>query len=128
VASRGWEKVTPADVRDRRQPASPSKYRNVRVKIGNDWFDSTREADYWRGLQARQANGEISNLHRQVVFPLLCPVEDRAVMVASYVADFTYSDERGVRHVVDAKGHRTALYRLKRKWLELQDGIVVEEV
>jgi hypothetical protein len=31
-------------------------------------------------------------------------------------------------HVIDAKGVRTQLYRLKRKWLELQTGIVVQEV
>ena len=47
-------------------------------------------------------------------------------MVASYIADFCYL-ENGVRHVVDAKGHRTPTYKLKR-WLRLQDGITVEEV
>jgi hypothetical protein len=28
---------------------------------------------------------------------------------------------------MDAKGHRTALYLLKRKWLELQTGIIITE-
>lgn len=123
MATRGWEHATPTDVRDRR---TPSKYRNVKVRIGGVLFDSQREAEYWRGLQARAANGEITNLRRQVVFPLLCPVEDRAVMVSHYVADFVY-DEHGVQHVVDAKGHRTRMYLLKKKWLFLQDGIAIEE-
>jgi hypothetical protein len=34
----------------------------------------------------------------------------------------------GVTHVVDAKGHRTREYQLKKKWLELQTGIVIQEV
>jgi hypothetical protein len=126
MATRGWEQATPADLRDRRTPTA-SKYRNVRTRIGDQWFDSKREADYWQGLKARERNGEITNLRRQVVYPLLCPVEDRAVLVSTYIADFTY-DERGVRHVVDVKGVRTPLYRLKAKWLQLQDGITVEEV
>jgi hypothetical protein len=127
MATGGWQHVTMTDLQQR-QRTTPSKYRNVRVRIGTEWFDSQREADYWRGLQARAVNGEITGLRRQVVFPLLCPaMEDRAVMVSSYVADFVYV-ENGVRHVVDAKGYRTRLYLLKRKWLQLQDGIVVEEV
>ena len=123
---RGWEHVRPADLRDRRSP-SPSKYRNVKVRIDGEIFDSQREAAYWQGLQARAAAGEITHLQRQVTFSLFCPVEDRAVMVSSYRADFVFL-ERGVRHVVDAKGVRTPLYRLKAKWLRLQDGITIEEV
>ena len=126
MATKGWEHASPADVRDRRAPA-PSKYRNVKVRIGGELFDSQREAEYWRGLQARLAAGEISNLRRQVAFPLLCPVEDRAVLVATYIADFVYI-ERGARHAVDAKGCKTRMYLLKKKWLHLQDGIAIEEV
>jgi hypothetical protein len=48
-------------------------------------------------------------------------------MVSSYVADYVYV-EQGKRHVVDAKGKRTQMYALKKKWLFLQDGIVIEEV
>ena len=124
MATRGWEHATGTA----RQPRStPSKYRNVRVRIEREWFDSAKEADYWTALRARAAAGEITNLRRQVAFPLLCPRDDRAVMVSTYVADFTY-DEQGTRHVVDVKGVRTQLYRLKAKWLFLQDGLIVEEI
>src|SRR5262245_56509668 len=128
MATRGWQNVQPSDLRGRQHRPGPAKYRNVKVRIGSDWFDSQHEADYWCGLQARQAAGEITGLRRQVTFPLLCPVEDRAVMVSTYVADFTFTDTDGRQHVVDAKGYRTQVYRLKVKWLQLQDGIVVEEV
>jgi Protein of unknown function (DUF1064) len=125
MATRGWESVTQSDLES---TAARSKYRNVKVRTADhELFDSQRELAYWQGLQARQAAGAITNLRRQVAYPLLCPIEDRAVMVSSYVADFVY-DEAGVRHVVDVKGVRTAIYKLKKKWLHLQDGIVIEEV
>ena len=127
MASRGWESVTLADVVARTVVPARSKYRNVKVTIDGITFDSKREAAYWQGLKAREKNGEITDLQRQVIFPLCCPVEDRSVMVSSYVADFVYY-EQGKRHVVDAKGLRTKDYKLKRKWLRLQDGIRIEEV
>jgi Protein of unknown function (DUF1064) len=117
MATRGWENVT--DIRR-------LKYGNVRTtNARGQTFDSKREADAYAALIAR--HGEILDLRRQVCFPLLCPYEDRSIMVSHYVADFVYI-EHGVRHVVDAKGCRTAMYKLKKKWLRLQDGIEIEEV
>lgn len=137
----GW---TQADVNRRelarkgRQPA-PSKYRNVKVLIDGERFDSKHEADYYQGLQLRQRAGEISNLRRQVPFPLYAPEFDpdkggetgRMVQVSEYIADYVY-DQSGEHtvHVVDAKGQarRACPYPLKKKWMELQYGIVIEEV
>ena len=118
--------------------AKPSKYRNVKVVVDGEKFDSKREAAYWQQLKVRERIGEIQGLERQVPFDLLCPYlqgsGDNRV-VATYIADFTYRtfgpetwNPDGDLHVVDAKGRRTALYALKKKWLELQDGIVIEEV
>jgi hypothetical protein len=80
-------------------------------------------------LQARQRNGEISHLQRQVEFPIWgSRPEGGQQYVCSYLADMVY-EEHGVRHVVDVKGMRggTAIYRLKKKFLAVQ-GIVIEEV
>ncbi len=109
--------------------AKKSKYRNVATFVGTERFDSKREADYFLILKAREQLGEISDLRRQVRLPLLAPnrVSGQDVLVSEYVADFTYC-EAGRLHVVDAKGVRTQLFRLKAKWLELQDAIIVEEV
>lgn len=132
MATRGWENATLNDVRDRRTSPKPSKYRNVKVVIDGERFDSKREATYWRGLKAREKNGEIDDLRRQVPFTLCAPerIEGRfhgaIATVATYIADFVYF-ENGQRHVVDAKGKRTAMYQLKKKWLAIQDGIQVEE-
>ena len=110
------------------QAAKPSKYRNVKVVIDGETFDSKAEAAYWQQLRLREKAGEIRDLRRQVEFPLFtCDWDDLKVQVSTYVADFVWCE--GPRRIVaDKKGKRTAMYLLKRKWLELQQGIVILEV
>ncbi len=111
--------------------AKPSKYRNVKTVVDGEKFDSKREANYWQELVIRGKAGEITHLGRQVPFALCCPDDKNpgtSVIVAFYVADFMYHDASGVRHIVDAKGKRTQMYALKKKWLELQSGVIIEEV
>ena len=116
--------------------AKPSKYRNVKTVADGQTFDSRREADYWLLLKSREQLGEITGLRRQVRYELTCPGALSVVgqkewpvflVVAHYIADFVYQ-ANGVTHVVDAKGKRTQMYQLKKKWLELQTGIVIQEV
>ena len=113
-------------------PPKPSKYKNARTKIGTEVFDSQREARYWLVLRARQQEGNIFDLHRQEEFPLYCPSAwqngESETQVSTYVADFVYTDRDHKLHVLDAKGVRTQVYKLKKKWMELQNGIIVEEV
>jgi hypothetical protein len=133
---RGWTQVTEAQLRKRLPDAtaskSASKYRNVKVEVDGLRFDSKREALYWLDLKAREAAGEIRDVRRQVVFGLFAPVHDKpgmTAMVSSYIADYTYVVvATGSPVVVDVKGVRTRLYLLKKKWLAIQSGIVIEEV
>jgi Protein of unknown function (DUF1064) len=134
MATRGWENVEPGGLVRRAVPVSrPPKYRNTKTEIGGLRFDSRAEGHYWLKLRDREARNEIYDLHRQVSFPLFTAVAGHRdvmrVLVCEYLADFVYF-EAGQRHVVDVKrkATQTAVYRLKRKWLELQDGIVIEEV
>lgn len=128
MATRGYEHVTLADI----TPARRSKYRNVKVVIDGMVFDSKREGAEYQRLKALQHAGEIAELRCQVPFPLLAPVEAHpgtSAVVSYYVADFTYTWRPSGAHVVaDAKGKRTAMYLLKRKWLELQSGIEIAEI
>lgn len=139
MSTRGWEHVTPSDVaaKQARMPHKASKYRNVKTVIHGETFDSKREAAHWLGLLAREQAGEIRNLRRQVALPLYCP--DRKIsepwtwlQVSSYVADFWFEEshlgEVWNEVVADAKGKRTQMYLLKRKWLELQEGILIREL
>jgi len=142
VGQRGQKPALPAPSDE---PAvKQSKYRNVRTVVDGITFDSKREAQYWAELKMRERAGDISDLERQVKFTLYTPVirqrpgnpecvhDPLGVSmhhgVCNYIADFVYTDKDGQEHVVDAKGKRTAMYALKKKWLELQSGIVIEEV
>lgn len=109
-------------------PDNTSKYRNQSCYVGSDRFDSKREAEFWMALQLRVHAREISDLRRQVPFDLCCPTPGPTMVVAQYVADFTWRDRDDRLHVADAKGVRTQLYRLKAKWMNLQYGIVIEEL
>ncbi len=105
-----------------------AKYRNVKTQAEGITFDSKREADYWMLLRLRERACEITDLKRQVELPLCCPNGDGTSSVVSiYKADFVFC-EKGKTHIVDAKGKRTQMYLLKRKWLALQSGIEIEEV
>ncbi len=136
MATRGWDGITNADLARIRSQSTkepkPSKYKNVKVVVDGERFDSKKEAAYWMELKLRQMAGEIGNLQRQVEFPLYCPGEFHTwVQVASYIADFCYDDAAtGQRVVIDVKGQkkRACPYPLKKRWLELQNSIVITEV
>lgn len=136
MATRGYEHVTLADLKQHRNAPKPSKYRNVKTVIDGERFDSAKEANCYAALLARLKRGEVRELRRQVPFDLLAPMKDRVgyAVVSQYVADFVYEEHDhgwgGVTWslvVEDAKGHRTAIYQLKKKWLFLQTGIVIRE-
>lgn len=139
MATRGWEQFTEADLQRAKwskQAATPkpAKYRNERVVVAGEKFDSKRESTHWLALKAREAAGEISELRRQVTFPLYAPILTQSepwtyAEVGFYVADFVWRDRSGVQHVADAKGGKatqTSLFRFKAKHLNLQDGITIE--
>ena len=132
VGKRGQKPALPAPSDE--PAAKQSKYRNVRTVVDGIVFDSKREAQYWAELKIRERAGDLVNLQRQVRYPLCCLSHDYKingeaiqVQVSEYVADYVYTDKNG-QHVVDAKGKRTAMYQLKKKWLALQANIEIEEV
>lgn len=102
--------------------APASKYRNRPTIVDGVRFASKAEARRWDELRMLEKAGEITDLKRQVAYPLY--VND--LLVGSYVSDFDYlriedaSDGgRRVRRVVeDVKGVQTPLFRLKAKMFE----------
>lgn len=103
---------------------SRSKYRNVPTRVDGIRFASKKEARRYAELKLLQKAGKISHLLLQV--PFMCQVN--GIVVCKYLADFQYYDKAGVRHVEDAKGMRTPLYALKKKLVEAQHNVKIEEV
>lgn len=108
----------------------PSKYRNQRCEVLGIMFDSKREAAEYLRLHAREQAGEITKLRRQVSYPLMCPIlatPGLNAVVAHYIADFVY-EEAGRERIIDAKGVKTQVYAQKKRWLETQNSVCIEEV
>lgn len=104
--------------------AKPTKYGAIRCEFSGMQFDSRLELRRWHQLTAMQTLGEISNLERQVRFPLMA----NGVKLGDYVADFRYVawsgyDPRGVV-IEDAKGVLTPLCSWKLKHMAAQGNPV----
>jgi hypothetical protein len=90
-----------------------SKYGNRLVEVDGELFHSVGEFRRFRALQLEQRAGLISNLQRQVEFPIAAA----GVVVCSWFADFVYIRD-GREVVEDFKGFRTDVYKLKKKFVE----------
>lgn len=100
-----------------------NKYGAVKTERNGLKFDSRAEATRWDELVLLERAGVITNLRRQVRFPLHVNGE----LVCTYVADYVYVDENLDTIVEDKKGHRTQVYILKRKLMKAVHGIEIRE-
>ncbi|MBI5259803.1 MAG: DUF1064 domain-containing protein [Burkholderiales bacterium] len=119
------------DWRDHPRQKRHEKYSNVRCEFEGQKFDSKAELKRWLDLRLLLRAREITNLERQVSFELVPKTTrpsggvERAV---HYIADFVYTDRRGLRVVEDVKGAATPEYRLKRKLMLHVHGIEIREI
>lgn len=131
-----------AYLKKRATPTAPaakaSKYRNQRVVIGSDSYDSKREAAYHQELKIRELAGEVKEIRRQVSFELCTIVTDlgrrpkqpvEVKPVAAYHADFVFL-EHGELVVADCKGMKrnTTEFQTKKRWMAAQYQIKIREV
>ena len=100
----------------------PPKYHNERV--GD--YASKFEADLAMKLAALARDGQITELKEQE--PIILVPGTEKIRGIVYIADFTYRDLDGRLHVLDAKGMKTAVYKLKKKLALLLHNIEIEEV
>ena len=106
-----------------------SKYGSKKVRIGEETFDSKKEAKRYAELCLLERAGAISDLKRQVRFELIPSQKIDGKVVerpAFYVADFVY-EENGRKVVEDTKGYKTTDYILKRKLMLYIHGIRIKE-
>ena len=106
-----------------------SKYKNKKVVVDNILFDSKKEANYYTKLKILRDAGKITDLKLQKKFVLQdkFTLNGKTYRAITYVADFVYKDDKGM-HVVDTKGYRTQVYKIKKKLFMKRFGIEIEEV
>lgn len=88
-----------------------SKYKAVPTIVDNIKFPSKLEARVYQGLKYMLGAGEISELDRQVRFPLVV----NGIKICTFVPDFIYTDKAKKRVVLEAKGMETPSYKIKAK-------------
>lgn len=126
-----------------------SKYHSRKITRDGMTFDSIKEYRRFRELRLLEKAGAIHDLKTQVKFELIPaqyeeiptgkyyvrgerkgqPKMKRVCIEESvcYYADFVYT-ENGNQVVEDAKGFRTAEYKIKKKMLLYFHGIKINEV
>ena len=101
------------------------KYGNIPQRVDGIFFHSKKEARHYKVLKAMQQGGIIRDLETQPKFKL----EINGVHICNYFADFRYYDkELGREVIVDVKGTKTQVYKLKKRLMKAIHGIEIEEV
>lgn len=107
-----------------------NKFGNKKVRVDGMTFDSKKEYARWCDLQLLQRAGKISDLQRQLLFPLHDNVYDeegnKIFGKIGYRADFVYL-ENGKLVVEDVKGYRTPEYLHKKRDMYEKYGILIRE-
>ena len=97
-----------------------SKFNAVKTEINGIKFDSKKEANYYLTLLALKEQGEIDNIKMQVEYllqPSFTRENGEKVKNIKYYADFVVMYKNGTVEVIDVKGLRTDVYKMKKKML-----------
>ena len=106
-----------------------NKYKNKKIEYDGILWDSKKEMSYYIKFKLMEKSGEISELKRQVKYELQPKYQfkGKSIRQILYIADFTYK-KNGIIHVIDVKGYRNEIYKLKKKIFEYKYGIEIEEM
>ena len=93
------------------------KYNARKTTIDGITFDSKAEAARYMLLRTMEQAGEITGLqiHPRFLLQEGFRHNGKAIRAIHYEADFEYIDADGNRIIEDVKGHRTAVFNIKRK-------------
>lgn len=122
-----------------------AKYKNEKITVDGETFDSRKEFHRYKELLILERAGKIKNLQRQVKFELVPPQYESVERCSQktgrrlqdgkkriepgvyYIADFVYTLMDGSTVVEDTKGFRTDAYIIKRKLMLHVHGIRILE-
>lgn len=90
-----------------------NKYRARKVNVDGICFDSQKEADYYCQLKLLLRAGEIAGFCRQPRFVITEGTDGGAG--TEYVSDFVIFYPDGKYRIVDVKGVKTEVFKLKLK-------------
>ena len=105
--------------------------KNNTTKYGNKWciidnikFQSIKEGGYYQFLKSELAQKKIKSFEMQVTFYLRV----NNILICKYIADFVVTNNDGSKTVIDVKGFKTDVYRLKNKMMFAILNIKIKEI
>ena len=106
-----------------------NKYYNKKVLINGIKFDSKKEGNIYIKLKLLEKQGLIKDLRMQVKYELQpsFKINGKTIRSINYVADFVYLDNKGIEHIIDVKGYKTEVYKLKAKLFAYKYRKEIEE-
>lgn len=107
-----------------------SKYKNEKTTVNGIQFDSRKEAERYQQLMLLLKAGKITQLKLQHSFTLqgsFTTPDGEKIRAITYIADFTYFDEKGNFTIEDVKGYKTRTYKDKYK-LMANLGYTITEI
>lgn len=114
--------------KERQETPKKNKYGNVRTEYNGRSFMSKKEADFARRLEhlrhAKNISDRVTKVEYQVPYKILI----KNKLIFHYFADFrvTYADNH--QEVIDVKGVRTDVYKIKKKAVEAEYDIQIIEI
>lgn len=108
-----------------------NKYHNQKIMFDGYTFDSIKEKNYYIKLKALEKAGLIRNLELQKEYVLQdsFKLNGTTRRKITYKADFSYiSVQDNKIHVIDVKGFKTEVYKIKKKLFEFKYKIELEEI
>ena len=104
--------------KENKTSTNKNKYNNKKPIVDGIKFDSKKEARFYQNLKLLKAAGEVKDFELQPKFVLLEKDKDRVTgRGIKYIADFKITYSNGSVEVVDVKGYKTQVYKLKKKLL-----------
>jgi hypothetical protein len=97
-----------------------SKYNNKKIKIDGHAFDSIKESEYYQELKIRLKANDILGFCIQPIFILSDSI--------SYRPDFIIWNADGATEIIDVKGYKTDVYKIKKKLFEDKFNLKIKEV
>ena len=94
-----------------------SKYNARKTVVDGITFDSKKESEYYCELKLRVQAGEIESFDLQPAFILQegFKCNGKSIRPITYKGDFQINHKDGSIEIVDTKGFRTEVYKIKKK-------------
>lgn len=118
------EIITPEEFKKLASKPTKSKYRNKITVVDGIKFQSKKEAKRYSHLKLLLEKGLITDLKRQVRYPIIID----GIKICDYIADFVVTYPSGTVVVEDVKGLVLPIFKLKAKLLKVVNGIDIKLV